>query len=109
VQLMASFISVRSDYTLARLEFALQFPEMQPPPLISRFTDASEETLRRQWEYVESQVCAAQTYVAHLDARVSHCARNHAAFAWLRRNTKELDQYSRAVRWVLTVTERGTA
>ncbi|MDQ6932865.1 MAG: hypothetical protein M3160_06785 [Candidatus Eremiobacteraeota bacterium] len=94
---------------MARLEFSLQFPAMLPPPVISRFIDASEETLRARWEGLESQVDAALEYVEQIDARAAHCARNHAAFAWLRRNTKELDQYSRAVRWVLTVTERGTA
>ncbi|GAC1355132.1 MAG: hypothetical protein NVSMB31_15530 [Vulcanimicrobiaceae bacterium] len=32
--------------------------------------------------------------------------RNDPAFSWLERSTRQLDQYSRAVRWVLTVTEQ---
>jgi len=73
VQLMASFISVCSDYALARLEFSLHFPGMRSPPVISRFPDASEETLRDQWERVESQLDAARAYVAQIDARVGFC------------------------------------
>ncbi|MDQ6826201.1 MAG: hypothetical protein M3Z14_03250 [Candidatus Eremiobacteraeota bacterium] len=109
VQLIASLISVRSEYTLARLEFSLHFPKLQAPPILSRFIDASEETLRTQWDRVELEVESAQAYVKRIQGRTGICAQNDAAFAWLERNTKELDQYVRAVRWVLTVTERGTA
>lgn len=105
VQLLASFIRVSADYALARLEFALARPDAQAPPLIDRLEDASEETLRTQWPGIEMQLEAAIAYVKHLPARTGN-ERADTSAGWLGRTTQELDQYARAIRWVLTVTEK---
>lgn len=105
VQLLASFIGVSSDYALARLELTYRHPEIKAPPLIERLSDASEQTLREQWDAVEAELEAAAAYVKHIQSNRSSPIRKDPAFGWLERSTRELDQYVRAVRWVLTVTE----
>jgi hypothetical protein len=105
VQLLASFISVSADYALARLEFALRDPTMPAPPVIERLPDASEESLRGRWPQVEEQLDAALAYAKHLPPARSNDDEKGPS-AWLRRTVREMDQYARAIRWVLTVTER---
>ncbi|MDQ6929093.1 MAG: hypothetical protein M3126_00315 [Candidatus Eremiobacteraeota bacterium] len=105
VQLLASFIGVSSDYALARLELTYRHPHIGAPPLIERLSDASEDTLREQWDGVEGQLEAAVRYVKQIEADRGNPLRNDPAFGWLERNTRQLDQYGRAVRWVLTVTQ----
>lgn len=105
VQLLASFIRVSSDYALARLEFALQHPDAPPPPLIDRPPDASEATLRTRWPDIERQLEQARAHVKQLP-RAGSKQGEDTATGWLRRTVRELDQYARAIRWVLTVTER---
>jgi hypothetical protein len=105
VQLLASFIRVSSDYALARLEFAMQHPDKPAPPLIERPPDASEETLRTRWPDIERQLEQAQAHVKQLPGGGGKQGEDTAT-GWLRRTVRELDQYARAIRWVLTVTER---
>ena len=105
VQLMASFISVSADYALARLEFALRDPAKPAPPIIERLPDASEDSLRRRWPEIEAQLEEAVAYTKHLPPPRSNDDEKGAP-GWLRRTVRELDQYARAIRWVLTVTER---
>ena len=105
VQLLASFIRVSGDYALARLEFALQHPNAPAPPLIDRPPDASEETLRTRWPDIELQLEQAHDHVKQFTAQSSKQSEDTAT-GWLRRTVQELDQYARAIRWVLTVTER---
>jgi hypothetical protein len=109
VQLLGSFISVTNEYALARLELAFRYPPRLVPPTIDRLPDASSETLRTQWATVENQLEAARRYVKQIEAVFSTPIRSDPAFAWLDRSVRELDQYARAVRWVLTVTEREDA
>ena len=105
VQLLGSFITTTSAYALARLEFAMQHPESPAPPLIERLPDASALTLRTRWERVEAQLEDARRYVkAQGDSR-SRRAPHDPSLAWLTRTTHELEQYARAVRWVMTVEE----
>lgn len=99
VQLLASFISVSADYALARLECALRDPAAPAPPIIDRLPDASEESLRRRWPEIETQLEAALSYAKQIPPSPSNTG-------WLHRTVRELDQYARAIRWVLTVTER---
>ncbi|MHB8463175.1 MAG: hypothetical protein ACYDA1_11065, partial [Vulcanimicrobiaceae bacterium] len=56
VQLLASFITARSEYVLARLEFASYHADIAAPPPIDRLPDASEATLQSIWPTVETQV-----------------------------------------------------
>jgi hypothetical protein len=105
VQLLASFIGVSADYALARLEFALRDPAVPAPPIIERLPDASEESLRSRWPEIEAQLDAALTYTKHLPPTRSNDDEKGAS-GWLRRTVREMDQYARAIRWVLTVTER---
>ncbi|HMD01976.1 MAG TPA: hypothetical protein VKG44_03320 [Candidatus Baltobacteraceae bacterium] len=105
VQLLGSFITTTSAYTLARLEFAARHPETASPPLIRRLSDASEATLRGQWEEVERQLDAARRYVREQDDIRGKRAVYDPSFGWLQRTTRELEQYARAVRWVLTVND----
>lgn len=105
VQLLGSFITTTSAYTLARLDYAMSHPENPAPPLIDRLSDASETTLRTEWERVERQLEAARLFVkAHDDARGKRAVYDKT-FGWLQRTTRELEQYARAVRWVMTVDE----
>ncbi|MBD5656478.1 MAG: hypothetical protein IAI50_15045 [Candidatus Eremiobacteraeota bacterium] len=105
VQLLGSFITTTSAYTLARLEFAMRHVDTPAPPLIDRLSDASEITLRSEWERVERQLDAARRYLRDHDD--SRCKRGvyDKPFGWLQRTTRELEQYARAVRWVMTVDE----
>lgn len=105
VQLLASFISVSADYALARLEFAMRDPALPAPPVIERLPDASEDSLRSRWPHIEEQLDAALAYTKHLSLPRSNDHEKEAA-GWLGRTVRELDQYARAIRWVLTVTER---
>lgn len=83
----------------------MRHPELPSPPLIDRLSDASEATLKTEWERVERQLEAARRYlVAHDDSRGKRAIYD-TTFAWLQRTTRELEQYARAVRWVLTVNE----
>jgi hypothetical protein len=103
VNLLASFIRGTSDYALARLEFSMKFPERPSPPLLDRLPDASEATLRERWDGIESQLTAIVSYVKQVEAGSGTHHRSDPAFRWLRRTVRELDQYARALRWVLTV------
>jgi hypothetical protein len=98
VQLLGSFITTTSTYALARLEYAMRHPESASPPLIDRLSDASEGTLRTEWERVGRYV------KEHDDSRGKRAVYD-TTFAWLQRTTRELEQYARAVRWVMTVDE----
>jgi len=103
VNLLASFIGGTSDYALARLEFSMRFTERAAPPLLERLPDASEATLRERWDRIEAQLATIVAYVKQVEAASGTQERNDPAFRWLRRTVRELDQYARALRWVLTV------
>jgi hypothetical protein len=109
VQLLGSFISARSEYALARLECALHAPELPPAPVIERLTDASERTLRTEWPAVERQLDAALAYRKQLRGRAGSDDQRRAAFRTLDRTLQELDQYARAIRWFLSVTQGDDA
>ncbi|MGD0051661.1 MAG: hypothetical protein ABSD03_07545 [Vulcanimicrobiaceae bacterium] len=103
VNLLASFIQGSSDYALARLEFALRFTGQPAPPVLDRLPDASAATLRERWEGVEAQLGAIVAYVKLVEEKAGTQQRSDPAFRWLRRTVRELDQYARALRWVLIV------
>jgi hypothetical protein len=105
VQLLGSFIGARSQYALVRLECALHAPELPSLPLIDRLSEASESALRDEWPSVERQLDAALAYWKHFATSKSTTYQEDAAFRALERALRELDQYARAIRWVLTVTE----
>jgi hypothetical protein len=107
VRLAASFISGSGDYTLARLEFGLKFPAHGMPPTLTRLPDASEEALRARWDTIESEVEGILAFVKRTDDEPGTTVRSDSAYLWLKRTARELDQYARALRWVLTVSERG--
>src|SRR5690348_9911252 len=96
VQLLASFIRVGSEYSLARLEFAISHPAQPAPPLIDRLPDASEQTLRTVWPRIEEQLDAAAAYAKQLPRAAGSAGQEDAAAGWLKRTVKELDQYARA-------------
>ena len=103
VNLLANFIRGTGDYSLARLEFSMRFGERPAPPLLERLPDASEATLRERWDAIEAQLGTIVAYVQHAESRWSGEERADPAFRRLRRTVRELDQYARALRWVLTV------
>jgi hypothetical protein len=109
VNLLSSFIRGTSDYALARLEFSLRFAERPAPPVLDRLPDASEATLRDRWDGIEGQLGTILAYVKSVESAPDAEARSDPAFRWLRRSVRELDQYARALRWVLTVHGGGPA
>ena len=109
VQLLASFIRARGEYALARLECAMHDEQSPPPPVIDRLTDASEMTLRTEWPAVERQLEAAVAYGKLLSRTKSKLYREDGGFRALDRTLREMDQYARAIRWVLTVTQNEDA
>jgi hypothetical protein len=108
VRALSSFITRSSDYSLARLEFATQNPQLPSPPVLDRLPDASERTLRERWEQLERQLDGIMAFIREVDDAEGRKAGEDATFRWLTRTAKELDQYGRALRWVLTVTERDS-
>jgi hypothetical protein len=106
VQLLASFIRLSGDYALARLEYTMKHPDGPAPPTIDRPPDASEQTLRTRWPEIEAQLEAARVYAKQLGTRRGRQQQEDTASGWLRRTVQELDQYARAIRWVLTVSEK---
>ena len=106
VRALSSFITRSGDYSLARLEFAVQNPQLPAPPVLDRLPDASERTLRERWEGIERQLDAIMTFIRACDDAEGRKVADDATFRWLARTAKELDQYGRALRWVLTVSER---
>jgi hypothetical protein len=103
VNLLASFIRGSSDYALARLEFSMRFGGRPAPPVLDRLPDASEGTLRERWDAIELQLATVLAYVKQVESASGTEERSDPAFRWLRRTVRELDQYARALRWVLTV------
>ncbi len=105
MNLLGSFIGGTSAYALARLEYCMLFPRCAAPPLLSRLPDASERTLRDYWDAVEDQLHAIVDFVQQIDTQ-GQTPRGAPAFRALERTVRELDQYARALRWVITVTQR---
>lgn len=103
VNLLSSFIRGTTDYTLARLEYGIRFTSQASPPVLDRLPDASERTLRERWDRVEAQLTAILAFVKQAEASAGSDERADPAFRRLRRTARELDQYARALRWVLTV------
>jgi len=73
--------------------------------VLERLPDASERTLREHWDRIESQLHAGVDYVKGIDTDPRTNRRSSASFRALKRTVRELDQYARAMRWVMTVTE----
>ena len=109
VNLLASFIRATGEYALARLEFSMRFEARPSPPVLDRLPDASELTLRERWDAVEAQLAGVVGYVKQVESACGTDERSDPAFRWLRRTVRELDQYARALRWVLTVHGGDTA
>ncbi len=105
VQLLGSFITARSEYALLRLECAMHAPELAAAPVIGRLSDASERALQVEWPEIERQLESAVRYGKLLAGKKRSIYREDPAFNALQRSLRELDQYARAIRWVLTVTE----
>lgn len=107
VQLLGSFITARSEYALARLEFALHFPEREAPPLIDRMLQPSERALREEWPHLEAQLESALAYLQVIGRSQSSIIARDEGYRRLELSLRELDQYARAIRWVMTVSERA--
>ena len=106
VRTLSSFITRSSDYALARLEFAMHHPERAAPPVLESLPDASEQTLRDRWATLEQQLDDIMLFLRSCEDAADRMSREDATYAWLSRLIRELDQYGRALRWVLTVTDR---
>ncbi len=85
----------------------MTFPEHRSPPVLDRLPDASERTLREQWDRIEDQLHGIVDYVKQIEFDSCSTQRSAASFGWLKRTVRELDQYARAMRWVMTVTEQN--
>ncbi len=107
VQLLGSFITARSEYALARLEFAMHFPGRDAPPLIDRMLAPSERALREEWPHLEAQLESALSYMQTVGRSQSLVVARDEGYRRLALSLRELDQYARAIRWVMTVSERA--
>jgi hypothetical protein len=105
VQLLGSFVAARSEYSLARLEFAMRHPKAPAPPIIDKLGEPSERALREEWPQVERQLESAVAFARDFERRSGVAAIAHVSYRRLERSLRELDQYARAIVWVLTVTE----
>ena len=105
VQLLGSFIGARSQYSLARLEFALHYPRSKAPPVIGRLAEPSERALREEWPLLEKSARCGAPLRAKAERRRRRKLMKDEAYRWLQRSLREMDQYARAIRWVLTVTD----
>ncbi len=106
VRALSSFITRSGDYVLARLEFTVRYPDLPAPPVLDRLPDASERTLRERWDRLERQLDEIVAFTRDFDDAEGRIPAEDGTFRWLERIVRELDQYGRALRWVLTVTER---
>lgn len=105
MQLLGSFIGARSQYALARLEYAMVHPAAAAPPLIDRLFEPTERALREDWPHLESQLEGAVAYARRLERIRRKAPIEDPSYRFLQRSLREMDQYARAIRWVLTVTE----
>ncbi|HVA36234.1 MAG TPA: hypothetical protein VNJ51_01335 [Candidatus Dormibacteraeota bacterium] len=106
VQLLSSYIETAGEYALARLELAIAQPRAALPPHLPRPSGASEAALRGDWPASERALEAAVEYLRRVGRGRLDVDRKHAAYGWVERCIRELDQYGRCIRWVLTVSER---
>jgi hypothetical protein len=104
VQLLGSFIAARGEYLLARLEFAGRHPQIGSPPTIDGLSETSERALRDEWPLVERQLQSAIDFARDFERRNGVGELTHVSYQRLERSLRELDQYARAIAWVLTVT-----
>ena len=95
-RILGSFITKTSEYTLARLEYGIVFPDREPPPVLSRLPDASQRTLHEHWDAVETQLDAIVTALRPALALPRSGDREEAAIRRIDRVVRELDQYARA-------------
>ena len=70
--------------------------------MIGRVAEPSERALREEWPLLERQLEEALAFAKGVE-RSPRAATE--AYRPLQRSLRELDQYARAIRWVLTVTE----
>lgn len=75
------------------------------PPLIDRVCEASEAVLATDWPRIEAQLETAVVFAKRFEGRAGTTSRADISARNLVRTIRELDQYARAIRWVLTVTQ----
>lgn len=109
VQLLGSFMRTTDEYALARLECAMHEAGLPAPPVIRAISEPTEAALRLQWPTAERQLEAALAFAKLVEKNKGSMYAQDAAYRTLDRVLRELDQYARAIRWVLTVTEREDA
>lgn len=103
VQLLGSFIVARSEYVLARLEFAAYHADLAAPGNIDRLPDASEATLHEVWPKIETQVADAVLAMRKLARAHRAYLDDDVQFTRLGEVLREMEQYARAIAWVLSV------
>ena len=87
----------------------MHLADLPSPPLIASLSEPTEHALRLEWPTVERQLDSAMAYAKLVEKNRGSSYREDAACRALDRVLKELDQYARAIRWVLTVTDREDA
>jgi hypothetical protein len=76
-----------------------------PPPPIGRFSEPSERALRDEWPEIESQLERALADLKRRERSRTQPAAPDERHRRLAGSLRALDQYARAIRWVLTITE----
>lgn len=77
----------------------------EAPPVIDRVREASHEVLLNDWPTIEPQLERALGFAKRFEGRAGTTSRADESARYLVRTVRELDQYARAIRWVLTVTQ----
>jgi hypothetical protein len=104
-QLLGSFAKAHGQYTLARLEYALHHPAKPAPPLVTCFADPTEGAVRADWPKIEAQLETALAFTDRLERSRRRRRLADRAFQSFAGSLRELDRSTRAIRWLLTVTE----
>jgi hypothetical protein len=105
-RLLTSYSTGAGVYALARLEFALKYPYLPAPPLVPRPQEALQAVAENAWDQTEQRLDDVRRYLRAVNDQRGKRAAHDQPFASLQRAYRELDQYARAVRWLITVEDR---
>jgi hypothetical protein len=99
--LLTSFNKSVLDYTLARLEVALENPRAPAPPVVARLGPhlRADDDVAAKWPATLAQVGAAEDYVAAVE-RGALDVKQGLAWARLAHAAKLIAQFAESIEWI---------